>query len=34
MVKTLTKRARELCSTLLETMWAIGASGVAAHLSA
>ena len=34
MVKTLTKRARLVCSTLLETIWAIGAGGVAGHLSA
>jgi hypothetical protein len=34
MVKALTERARVVSSTILETIWAIGASGVAAHLSA
>jgi hypothetical protein len=34
MVKTLTERTRVVSSTILETIWAIGASGVAAHLSA
>lgn len=34
MVRTLTKKARVVSSTLLETIWAIGASGVATHLSA
>jgi hypothetical protein len=34
MVKTLTERTRVVSSAILETIWAIGASGVAAHLSA
>jgi len=34
MAKTLTGKARVVFSTLLETMWAIGASSVAGHLSA
>jgi hypothetical protein len=34
MVITLTERTRVVCSTLLETMWAIGAGSVAGHLSA
>jgi len=34
MEKTLTVKARIFGSTVLETIWAIGVSGVAAHLSA
>ncbi|MDY6857577.1 MAG: hypothetical protein SWO11_23315 [Thermodesulfobacteriota bacterium] len=34
MVKTLTVKARFAVSTVLETIWAIGAGGVAGHLSA
>lgn len=34
MKKTLTVKARIIGSTILETIWAIGASGVAGHLSA
>ena len=33
MGKTLTVKARELSSTVLETIWTIGAGGVAGHLS-
>jgi hypothetical protein len=34
MKKTLTIKARKFVSTVLETIWAIGAGGVAGHLSA
>ncbi len=34
MVKTLTVKAQLFISTILETIWAIGAGGVAGHLSA
>lgn len=34
MKKTLTVKARTFGSTVLETIWAIGVSSVAAHLSA
>jgi len=33
MVKTLTVKARQLSSAVLETIWAIGAGSVAGHLS-
>jgi hypothetical protein len=33
MVKTLTVKARIFFSTILETIWAIGAGSVASHLS-
>jgi hypothetical protein len=34
MKKTLTVKAREVCSICMETFWAIGAGSVAGHLSA
>ncbi|SHJ45303.1 hypothetical protein SAMN05519226_2128 [Cycloclasticus pugetii] len=34
MVKALTVKAHALFSSILETIWAIGASGVSGHLSA
>lgn len=34
MVRTLTARARTFLCSIVETIWAIGASGVAGHLSA
>jgi hypothetical protein len=34
MVKTITARTRIFFSSLFETMWAIGVSGVVGHLSA
>jgi hypothetical protein len=33
MKKTLTVKAREVCSIVMETFWAIGASGIAGHLA-
>jgi hypothetical protein len=34
MIKTITARTRIFFSSLFETMWAIGVSGVVGHLSA
>lgn len=33
MKKTLTVKAREVCSIVMETFWAVGASGIAGHLA-
>jgi len=33
MIKTLTVKAREICSIVMETFWAIGASSIASHLA-
>lgn len=33
MKKTLTVKAREICSIVMETFWAIGASSIASHLA-
>ena len=33
MEKTLTIKAREVCSIVMETLWAIGAGSIATHLA-